>query len=356
MTLWTKRSIRDGAVCLAISGLALALFARFDFFERVEEWSRTHETYELDEVILFSPILALLLAWFVVRRLQEMRQLFLEYQREKERAEEADRVKTRFLAHMSHELRTPLNAIIGCSEVMRREVFGPITNRKYKDYTRDIHLSGLMMLEMVEDLLDLSRIEAGDLVLTPETVDLATEIAFARDVTEAQADSRGVLVVIDGPPVRVVTDRRRLRQILIHLIGNGIKHNHRAGRVTVSTLALPDGGAGLRIVDTGPGMTEEQIRDALVLGGVSDRDHRIARLPAQGAGLGLPLKAALVSALGGTLEIHSAPAQGSRVIILLPDLIGSDGTGMDDQRQDNSGQGQDAGKLDIPPTSMRKVI
>jgi PAS domain S-box-containing protein len=234
----------------------------------------------------------------------------------KEEAEAANRQKSDFLARISHELRTPLNAILGFSEVMRSERFGELRNEKYRGYAQDIHSSGEHLLALINDLLDLSKVEAGKLELnfTAESLSDATEHAIK--LLQEDARNARVLVRTSFPQKlpRVVADHRSLRQIMLNLLSNGIKYTDAGGQVIVSAALEPDGSLLLRVKDTGIGMTDAQLHDALQPFTRVETTQR----QRQGTGLGLPLTKALIEANRAKLRLTSVPQQGTVAEIVFP--------------------------------------
>lgn len=229
--------------------------------------------------------------------------------------EAADNAKTTFLAHMSHELRTPLNAILGFSELIRDAHLGPLPER-YRGYAEDIHRSGQHLLALVNDVLDLSRVESGRLELQPEPVDLGGDIQDAVSLVAQRAESHGIAieqrVARDLPPL--TADPLRLRQILINLLTNAVKFTPDGGRVTIEAAAVARS-VRITVADTGIGMTEQEIALALE---PFRQARKLSRRPREGSGLGLPLAKALVESHGGMLMIDSEPGVGTRITILLP--------------------------------------
>ncbi len=233
-----------------------------------------------------------------------------------EAAESANRAKSTFLANMSHELRTPLNAIIGFSDVMRLERFGEIKNDKYRAYANDIHTSGAHLLALVNDLLDLSKVEAGKLELDFTAVNVADVVDHSLRLLQEEAARAGIVVrksLAQGLP-RVVADLRALRQVLLNLISNAVKYTRRGGQVIVSAQLDQTGELLLRVKDTGEGMTETQLHEAL---------QPYARVEAtahgqKGTGLGLPLSKALVEANRARFVITSVPGEGTLAEIRFP--------------------------------------
>jgi signal transduction histidine kinase len=229
--------------------------------------------------------------------------------------EAADNAKTTFLAHMSHELRTPLNAILGFSELIRDAHLGPLPDR-YRGYAEDIHRSGQHLLALVNDVLDLSRVESGRLELQPEPVDLASDVEGAISLVAQRAETHGIVieqrVARDLPLLHA--DPLRLRQILINLLTNAVKFTPDGGRVTIEAMAVARS-VRITVADTGIGMTAQEIALALE---PFRQARKLSRRPREGSGLGLPLAKALVESHGGMLMIDSEPEVGTRITILLP--------------------------------------
>jgi len=229
--------------------------------------------------------------------------------------EAADNAKTTFLAHMSHELRTPLNAILGFSELIRDAHLGPLPER-YRGYAEDIHRSGQHLLALVNDVLDLSRVESGRLELQPEPIDLGSEIQDAVSLVAQRAKAHGITIeqhVARDLPL-LTADPLRLRQILINLLTNAVKFTPDGGRVTIEAAAVARS-VRLTVADTGIGMTEQEIALALE---PFRQARKLSRRPREGSGLGLPLAKALVESHGGMLMIDSTPEIGTRITLLLP--------------------------------------
>jgi PAS domain S-box-containing protein len=232
-------------------------------------------------------------------------------------AETANSQKSEFLAKVSHEIRTPLNAIIGFSEVMMEQRFGPVGNPRYRDYLRDIHVSGTHLMSLINDLLDLSKIEAGKLDLAFEAVAVNGVIQDCVALMQPQAN-RGRIIIrtsLAASLPQVVADPRSLRQILLNLLSNAIKFTNEGGQVIVSTASEETGEVAIRVRDTGVGMNAEDIETAL-------KPFRqlatTGRERDKGTGLGLPLTKALVEANRATFSIDSAVNQGTLVKITFP--------------------------------------
>jgi signal transduction histidine kinase len=239
-----------------------------------------------------------------------------ELRRAKETAEAANRSKSMFLANMSHELRTPLNAIIGFSEVMLSELMGPLGDRRYRDYARDIHNAGKHLLEVIGDLLDMSKIEAGKFELDAEWFDLEELIEVVMRIVRDRAREAGLSLHVAArelPPI--FCERRALRQVLLNLLGNAIKFTPAGGRIDVVAKPLAEGGLILRVIDTGIGIARENI--AHVLQPFGQIERTLSREQG-GVGLGLPLSQRLVELHGGRLEIDSALGAGTTISVILP--------------------------------------
>jgi signal transduction histidine kinase len=233
-----------------------------------------------------------------------------------EAAAAGSQAKSQFLAAMSHELRTPLNAIIGFSELLKREMFGPLGDARYRDYAKNIFDSGNHLLGLINDVLDFSKLEAGRFELQDDTVDIARTIADTVAIIGHQVEHNGLRLTVDiAQPLPLVrADDRRLRQILLNLIANSIKFTPEGGDVRISASADADG-ITLAVADTGIGMSADDIPTALDRFG--QIDSRLSR-KYDGTGLGLPLSKRLAELHGGSLEIASTVGVGTTVSIRLP--------------------------------------
>jgi signal transduction histidine kinase len=255
---------------------------------------------------------------FLARALRVFRDNAIEEQHlrvAKEGAEAANRTKSEFLANMSHELRTPLNAVIGFSEMIKVEMFGPVTER-YRGYADDIYNSGTHLLGLINEILDLSKLEAGQFELHEEEIDLAGTVEASLNLVEAQAQKSKIQVstALD-PKVRVIrADDRRMRQILINLLSNAVKFTPEGGKVQVSSL-LKNDGLAIEVSDTGIGIAAEDM--AKVMTSFGQVESRVSR-KYEGSGLGLPLAKHLVELHGGTLTIQSQVDVGTTVTVMLP--------------------------------------
>jgi PAS domain S-box-containing protein len=235
----------------------------------------------------------------------------------KRAAETASEQKTGFLARVSHEIRTPLNAIIGFSEVMIEERFGPIDNERYREYLRDINRSGVHVLDLINDLLDISKIEAGKLELSYEAVDLNQIVSETVALLQPQANGQRIIIrtSLSRAVPRVVADARSIRQIILNLVSNAIKFTPMNGQVIVSTVYEGNGEVVLRVRDTGRGMTQGDIEHAMKPFHqiTLDNDKR-----GSGTGLGLPLTKALVEANRAYFDLESTPGKGTIAHVHFP--------------------------------------
>jgi len=233
------------------------------------------------------------------------------------RAEAASAAKSRFLATMSHELRTPLNAILGFSEVMKGELLGPIRNGSYKEYAANIHDSGRHLLQLINEILDLSRIEAGRYELHEEAVNLASVVEDCMRLLHVRAESKGLHVaVVSSKGLQPLwADERAVRQICLNLISNALKFTPRGGQVTVTVADASDGGQVLVVKDTGPGIPAEEMPRVMQAFGQGSLAHQTAE---GGTGLGLPIVQSLVSLHGGTFELRSVLRKGTEAVVRLP--------------------------------------
>lgn len=240
----------------------------------------------------------------------------LELQRNRDAAELASRSKSEFLANMSHELRTPLNAILGFSELIRDQIGGPDAVDRYSDYAHDIHRSGHHLLSILNDILDISKVEAGRLEAYLEWIDPKPSLSMCLKFMQQRASEAGVqLVHTLDPSIRLYADDRLFRQICLNLLSNAVKFTDMNGHVQLSLTTLEDGHALLKVEDNGIGMTQEDIDVAKRPFGQVDsslsRKH-------DGSGLGLPLVVSFAEKLGCEFGIESKPGEGTTVRVIFP--------------------------------------
>ncbi len=238
-----------------------------------------------------------------------------------EEAEAANRAKARFLATMSHELRTPLSAIIGFAEVLGRDAV--LEPARRADYLEEIAAGGRQLLGMVNDLLDMARIDGGRLQLDEQEVELGEALGASVRQVRAQAEARGLSLALQPPPapLSVLVDPRGLRQILLKLLSNAVKFTPPGGHVEVTAGRRADGAVEIVVADDGCGIAEEQL-DAVLQpfgqGGDGSRTDGWLARPHEGTGLGLPLAKALAELHGGSLSLRSSQTQGTTVLVTLP--------------------------------------
>ncbi len=235
----------------------------------------------------------------------------------KEQAEFASRSKSEFLANMSHELRTPLNAIIGFSEMMRLETFGPVGGAQYREYVRDIHESGTHLLSLINDILDLSKIEAGEFELKEEAVDVARAVSACRRSIKVRAKEGGLTLTtrLSGELPRLRSNERAVKQIILNLLSNAVKFTPAGGKVTVHAEIEEEGCFALSVSDTGIGIGADDIPKLFTP--FSQVDSSVTRKH-EGTGLGLSLVKSLVEMHGGTIKLESELGNGTIATVRFP--------------------------------------
>ncbi len=286
-------------------------------------------------IVVVSSSLFLFFTIMVTRRLHENTLSLLTFRAEKDilvaeleeskansdearrRAEEGNLAKSRFLATMSHELRTPLNAILGFSEVMNGELFGPHSVPAYKEYSRDIHSSGQHLLALINEILDLSRIEAGRYELNEEAVFLANIVDDCQHLLNMRAKNRNISVsrLVETALPRVMADERAMRQIILNLLSNAIKFTPVGGEIHIKIGWTVPGGQYVSIKDNGPGIPPEEIPIVLSSFGRGSLAQKNAD---EGSGLGLPIVKGLIEMHSGQFLLRSKVGQGTDVIVVLP--------------------------------------
>ncbi|MHA1599869.1 MAG: ATP-binding protein, partial [Alphaproteobacteria bacterium] len=235
----------------------------------------------------------------------------------RDQAEAANRAKTEFLAAMSHELRTPLNAIIGFSEIIQTEILGPVGSVKYRGYASDIHDSGIHLLDLINDILDLSKVESGMDELYEENIEIPKLTRSVWQLVQQRAEKRDVRLILELPEAlpALRADLRKLKQILVNLMSNAIKFTEAGGEVTLKVTCDEENAYVFQVIDTGIGIAREDVSKALSQFGQIDstlsRQH-------EGTGLGLPLTKALVELHDGSLDLQSQPSVGTTVTVRFP--------------------------------------
>ncbi|MBN9532028.1 MAG: hypothetical protein J0H10_01545 [Alphaproteobacteria bacterium] len=250
----------------------------------------------------------------LARELEETRD---EALRKRFEAETANASKTAFLANMSHELRTPLNAILGFSEIIAQECFGSVGSPRYKEYAGDIHSSGAHLLSLINDLLDVAKIEAGRMEIEPNPLEVRRTFETALKIMSMKTrEKRQELLIdvdVDAPPL--IADERALKQILINLVSNAIKFTPEGGRIVVVGGLAPGGDFQIMVEDNGPGIPQEKLDR--IFKPFSQVDNRYDR-QAGGTGLGLALVRGLAELHGGRAWLESEPGKGCRAFVVLP--------------------------------------
>ncbi len=303
ITIVAGRLSAEGS--FASVGMAVTMIVGCFFFSRLGDLIRRshfgflHSRAERDQLIV---------------ELEAARSISEEARR---RAEEANLAKSRFLATMSHELRTPLNAILGFSEIMANEVMGPLNNDHYKEYAGDIHSSGAHLLKLINEILDLSRVEAGRYELNEEATDLTHAAEESQQMVKLKAAQKNVTIKLQIHPdmPQIWADARAIRQVVLNLLSNALKFTPSGGTIWVKVGWTAGGGQYISIKDTGPGIPEEEIPIVLSSFGQGSIAIKSAE---QGTGLGLPIVQALVHMHDGTFELKSKLREGTEVIATFP--------------------------------------
>jgi len=226
-----------------------------------------------------------------------------------ETAEMANRAKTKFLANMSHELRTPLNAIIGFSEIMAQEMFGPLGNERYREYTDDIHGSGRHLLNVIDDILDISKIEAGRYLLEEEEIDMASVLRWSIEMMRARTMDKRQIMALQLPEKmpNLQADQRAMRQIMLNLLSNASKFTPEGGQIDLVVATTETGDLRISVVDNGIGIPDNKLGE--VMEPFSQVDDTTARQHG-GTGLGLPITKSLIEMHGGSFRLESSLGQG----------------------------------------------
>lgn len=279
---------------------------------------------KLDGTVFWAAVIAIPLTWqgnpaalVVTRDITHQKHAEAGLKEAKDAAEFANRSKTEFLANMSHELRTPLNAVIGFSEIMKDQMFGAIGHNNYLGYVNDIHESGTHLLKVINDLLDLSKVEAGKMEPLFESVDVSKAIESSLRTVEGRAHERGIsiMVKIEQKLPEIYADERMLKQILMNLLSNAVKFTPEGGKIRLRARVRTGGDIELSVIDTGIGIARSDLETVMEPFG---QVESILTRKFDGTGLGLPLTRSLVEIHGGHMSIQSKQGLGTKVTIRLP--------------------------------------
>jgi signal transduction histidine kinase len=314
-TLNSASDNRSGVITAEVDRPAagFAATASIGESEALKEWRGRADAGAL--ALFLRSLFVVGVGYFLVQQLRWREAAQTELMCAKETAESANRAKSAFLANMSHELRTPLNAIMGFSEIIKTQTFGPRSER-YPDYAGHIFHSGTHLLALINDILNLSKLEAGRLTLHEEDVDLGATVESCISLVETQARQAKIRISVslDEQVRSIRADDRRLRQIIINLLSNAVKFTPEGGHIRVSS-AQENGGLAIAVSDTGVGMAPEDIPKAMTPFGQVDSKIRRKQ---EGTGLGLPLAKQLVELHGGRFRIESTLNGGTTVTFVLP--------------------------------------
>ena len=318
---WQIINTHGGDVLLCLPVIALALLALSGNVGHIEP----------APIILLLALYGVILVWRMSRSAAErkairhgrdvliagLEEARLRSEDARQRAEDLNTAKSRFLASISHELRTPLNAILGFSEIMEAELLGRHRVKAYRAYARDIHESGRMLLGLIDELLDLSRIEAGRFDLVESEIMLADIAADCAHLVELRAQSRdlSLLLMVDPSLAQLRADPRAIRQIILNLLSNAIKFTPEGGEIILEIGATKSGGQFIKVADTGPGIPAFEIPIILESFGRGTLAIKTAK---EGAGLGLPIVRGLTSMHGGEFSLAAREGQGTVALITLP--------------------------------------
>jgi signal transduction histidine kinase len=309
--------VRRGGDSGSIEGVAEIYTDVTDVYAHIQRVGLAH-TAIVGAAFLVVFLLLIGVVWRAERVIHKQHRRNLDLVANAARAEAASRAKSEFLANMSHELRTPLNAIIGFSSILKDEAFGPIGSGRYKEYAGDICNAGNHLLNVINDVLDLVKVDSGKMAVHAAPVDLRATAMSVAKLMEAEAAAGGIAVSmeVESGLAPIISDDTKIRQILMNLLSNAIKFTQSGGRVTLGVAQTAGGRqTRIRVADTGIGMREEDVPIALAPFG--QIDSALNRKHA-GTGLGLPLSQRLARLLGGDLEVESSPGDGTTVTVILP--------------------------------------
>ncbi len=315
-----KRQVIFSMLLTVLSVFCLAVLWEFWLEPALEpgEFESESNTERWDFVVTsvaFAAIALIIPSWLSLRNIAGRARAEVALRRAKDVAETASRTKSRFLATMSHELRTPLNAIMGFSEIMMSELCGPLENERYREYNKDINESAGHLLALINDILELSKAEAGKLELLEGLVDFGSLVESSVRLIRQKAVCGEVAIETATAPVRLRGDERKLKQILLNLLSNAVKFTPPGGRVEVRVACDRAGSLVVGVRDTGIGIAEADLPEVLEPFGQA-KNH--SGQPDEGTGLGLPLAKAMVELHGGSLTIDSVLGVGTTVTVVIP--------------------------------------
>lgn len=312
-----RQRFLDATIVILVMLVSIGLGGYFDLYERWHGFVIEHEDWELDEIILGVTSFTLMMIWYAWRRqryAESVKSLALDLAEE---AIQANNAKSQFLASMSHDLRTPLNAIVGFSEVMREELFGPLGSEHYKQYADDIHYSGALLTDLINDVLDLSKVESGDFKLASEKVDVSNVVHLSFRQLEAMAKSLDHNVSIHVSPSLplLLGDRRVLVQIINNLLSNAIKFTPTGGDICIKCYLDGSNQIIISVADSGVGMSDKEADKALK---PFESSNVLIAEKYKGTGLGLYLCKSFMEKFGGSLKLISILGKGTEVLLIFP--------------------------------------
>jgi len=307
--------LQIGGLCF---GILAALLITFEAFEGIFEFTRSHEDWDLDEVIMLGISLifgGLIYLWLIARRqAHDMKQAQADILKSRDEAEFANKAKSDFLSNMSHELRTPLNSVIGFSHILKDDVDQPLSEDQLNS-VEHINKAGSHLLALINEVLDLSKIEAGTLGLNMEDCDLQTLLGQCIELVEAQATEADVSVTLTSSTDLVVrADHQRLTQSVLNLLTNGIKYNQPGGQAEIEAGKTSDAMISISVSDNGIGIARERFGELFEpFNRLGHEDSAI-----EGTGIGLAIVDKLIEAMDGSISVKSTPGEGSTFTIHIP--------------------------------------